>query len=342
MSQQFPITAGDPSTRFTLPTGFVSVKVDNPTAQWLHLLDTFSYVPPGAIGAIFTLDGLPNPGAEWVAPPGVTQPGATSGQQAALTYYEVALPPTAGTVIQVTASGTVNVGNTPSIAGINSSVTTQSPQQPIYSTTVPITGTADGTVTLPTGTQAVALVIVPGGAPTHIKLYGANTGIVGLELYYFAQSVYAIPWVTGIDQFLHYHLEAGATATTYHIVALLESVPEFLQLYSPPWVTANQPPQAVNFQNITAGTYQQLVAEAANVALYLFDSVLISNNSFLVYAGTAGTPNQKLITAQAVQTSTALPMPFSGDPLTRGLGIYVFNNAGTGLNLSGHMNFSKG
>lgn len=66
----------------------VSVRVDNPTAQWLHLTDTPEFVPPGAMGVIRDLPEFDMAKAEWLAPPGVTQPAAIAQQQATLTFYD--------------------------------------------------------------------------------------------------------------------------------------------------------------------------------------------------------------------------------------------------------------
>lgn len=89
----------------SLPAEAHTVKIDNPTLQWLHLPDVADgYVPPAQIGYIVNLPGVLQARAEWAAPPGIAQPAAILGQQAVLRFYSGQLPPNAGSSIGINVS----------------------------------------------------------------------------------------------------------------------------------------------------------------------------------------------------------------------------------------------
>ena len=116
MEATYTITAGDSLTRFIgAPHPSRSITVDNPTAQWIHVLDTSFYVPPSTVGVTKPLDGGPQVGLEWAAPPGVTQPASVAGQQATATYWDTPQPPSSGIVIAVSVPAGVEITKFPTI-----------------------------------------------------------------------------------------------------------------------------------------------------------------------------------------------------------------------------------
>lgn len=90
-----------------------AVKIDNPTVQWLHLLDAADgYVPPGQMGCVVPLPGLDEIRATFEAPPGVAQQAPVTGQRAIVRAYSFWMPPSPGSATQVQQAGTgVQPGN---------------------------------------------------------------------------------------------------------------------------------------------------------------------------------------------------------------------------------------
>lgn len=96
---QYELNAGATLSQPLLFTAY-SCKVDNPTSQWIHILNTLQFIPPGQSGYVVPIPGLDVAGAEWGAPPGVAQGASVPNQLAVLTYYSYDLPPS-GAQLQV-------------------------------------------------------------------------------------------------------------------------------------------------------------------------------------------------------------------------------------------------
>src|SRR5258708_657891 len=89
-----------------------SVKVDNPTVQWLYLQDALDgFVPPGQMGCVVPLPGVQEVRAVWQAPPGVTQAAATAGQRATLRAFSFWLPPSPGSCTLFSYGGGIEPSN---------------------------------------------------------------------------------------------------------------------------------------------------------------------------------------------------------------------------------------
>lgn len=90
------LVTGTGTLNIPLPWSAQSVRVDNPGPQWVHLVGTDEFIPPGVTGTVRDLPLVDQAQAEWVAPWGESGK-AIAGQQAVLTYYSDSLPTDPGT-----------------------------------------------------------------------------------------------------------------------------------------------------------------------------------------------------------------------------------------------------
>lgn len=78
---RFYLTAGDARTTKSYTVAAQVLRVNNWTDQWVHIHGLDEYVPPQTAGVVFYLGGSYTVSVEYSAPPGVTQPASTAGQQ---------------------------------------------------------------------------------------------------------------------------------------------------------------------------------------------------------------------------------------------------------------------
>lgn len=109
MSQQFgqsgTIYDAVPQQEFTLLAGAgqvlneqihfpaYSLVIDNPTNQWLHVVNTNHYIPPGVLGFVVRVPALGRVQVEWAAPIGQTQALPIPGASALIIALYEQLPP---------------------------------------------------------------------------------------------------------------------------------------------------------------------------------------------------------------------------------------------------------
>ena len=154
---QYELTAGQVLSASLLFTAY-SVKVDNPTPQWIHILNTLQYIPPQVTGYVVPIPSLDVAGAQFEAPAGVTQPSSVPNQQAVLTYYSYDLPPSGATLsVQLSSNvpGSLTVINAQA-APYNATGLGQADDGPAIRAALAALGANGGIVFLPPGTYRIS------------------------------------------------------------------------------------------------------------------------------------------------------------------------------------------
>ncbi|MGH8325848.1 MAG: hypothetical protein ACRET2_03705, partial [Steroidobacteraceae bacterium] len=136
---------------------------------------------------------------------------------------------------------------------------------------------------------------------------------------------------------------SGASYEQVSVIALLQSAPEFMEWFSPPWQRPNQQPFASPAAGLPLAAHGNavLIPEAAGVIVSLFEGTGFwlgaGGSQISIFAGTAATPRQQVLW----NGQGSLNFDFQGISLAAGLGVYVGETAGFATTVFATQNYSR-
>lgn len=314
------LAPGDAPLGVTLGFGARAVQVNNFTSSYVRLPDAGVDVPPWVYGAVVVLSPSTNKARASLVPTTPAMPGPPVPIiQATLTWTDAPLTASAGHLLQ-------------------QSTITQ-PQE-IAALTLPGSNSS-GTISLPVGTQSLAIVtVVASGDTSSMSLVGTSSAFT-----YYSQalgsSAYEIIGVeSAVDASLTYQIGHGAGAgASFFITALPFPPPSFIMRTAPSY-SAAQKPAPLN-QNIGASSSFTWITPPAGRTLRLFTGFLhwrTATRGFGVIKGDGSTGQLQYY--DQVATNFVI-LNFGAMPLTTNEKLLITNDdTGTGTNINGGLVYS--